>query len=79
MKTSEMSKTMSEAEICRQMGWQEGTRLVGDEGFGPTVIEITSLRPNGKILAKGVSRYGKKIVENESFWTLSCRDWEEVK
>lgn len=38
-----LNAPFSSAEICRRNGWPVGTRLVGDEGYGPTVIEITAI------------------------------------
>lgn len=67
------------AVICRERGWTAGTRLVGDEGFGPTVIEITAIGERS-ILAKTISHDGKPLAfcHNETSWTLSCRDWRKV-
>lgn len=67
----------SSAEQCRQNGWGPGTRLVGDEGYGPTVIEITAVGESG-ILAKSISHNGEPGDEHEARWTLSCREWQEV-
>lgn len=66
---------MSNADICRKLGWTEGTQIVGDEGYGPTVWEITALRPTGNLLAKQISHNGKPVRDTEHFCTLSCRDW----
>lgn len=68
----------SAAEICRANGWQPGTRLVGDEGYGPTVIEITAIGEQ-EIVAKTIVRNGELITVPEGLWSLSYRDWEEVK
>jgi hypothetical protein len=38
---------MTSAELCRKNGWGPGTRLVGHEGFGDTVIEITAVGEAG--------------------------------
>lgn len=65
----------SSAEKCRRNGWVAGTRLVGDEGYGPTVIEITAVGEEG-ILAKQISHNGKPLEEREGCWTLSERDWK---
>jgi hypothetical protein len=70
----------SSADACRRLGWGPGTLIVGDEGYGPTVIAITAIGERS-ILAKQLSHNGV-IVSNffdESTWTLSCRDWKEVK
>jgi hypothetical protein len=63
---------MNDADICRKNGWGIGTRLVGDEGYGPTVIEITGLGET-HLLAKTISHNGKSELEH--LWTLSCREW----
>ncbi len=68
---------MTDAELCRSREWGPGTRLVGDEGYGPSVIEITAVGVD-RILAREVSHNGKPAVYDEATWTLSCRDWREV-
>lgn len=69
-----MKRGRTEAETCRLNRWGVGTRLVGDEGYGPTVIEITAVG-QFSILAKAVERSGQPIREREATWTLTCRDW----
>jgi hypothetical protein len=66
------------ASICRENGWKAGTHLVGDEGYGPTVIVITAVGEDS-ILARRISGNGKPVAGYESTWTLSCRDWQEVQ
>ena len=68
---------LSDAEKCRANGWGVGTRLIGDEGYGPTVIEITAIGET-HILARAISYNGKAANRGESHWTLSARDWEKV-
>lgn len=65
------------ADICRENGWSNGTRLVGDEGYGPTVIEITAVGERS-ILAKTVSHNGQTSSVGECLWSLWCRDWHVV-
>ena len=63
------------AAICRDRGWDVGTRLTGDEGFGPTVIEITAIGERS-ILAKPIARNGVEVENScEGYWHLSFRDW----
>ena len=65
-------------DVCKAHGWDVGTVLVGDEGYGPTIIQITALGERN-LLAKGVSHNGKPLKhDRESCWTLECRDWAEV-
>lgn len=68
---------MNDAEKCRKNGWRVGTRLIGDEGYGPTVIEITAIGET-RILAKEISHNGKPSDRCEGDWTLSCRDWQAL-
>ena len=68
------SGKMNDAEICRKNGWTVGARLVGDEGYGPTVIQITAIGEEN-IIAREISRNGVAVVAGESSWTLSYRDW----
>jgi hypothetical protein len=66
------------ADFCRRMGWKVGTRLVGEEGYGATVIEITAIGERS-ILAKTISHAGDlSLACPEGCWTLSCRDWMEA-
>ena len=79
MKTT-LSDRREPAFICRERGWEKGTRLVGDEGCGPTVIEITAVGEE-KILAKTISHNGDDTNRNywtEHSWVLWCRDWHVV-
>jgi hypothetical protein len=73
----ETKNCANSANVCHANGWARGTRLVGDEGYGPTVIEITAVGDRS-ILAKALSRNGKPTDSYESLWTLDCRDWKEV-
>jgi hypothetical protein len=66
------------ADVCRAHGWAAGTRLVGDEGNGPTIIEITAVGER-MILAKVVTTRGvPEAWAREAVWTLECRDWRVV-
>lgn len=68
------------ATVAREHGWKRGTLLVGDEGYGPDIIQITALGEES-LLAKAVSRRGEPVAEHnqrESSWTLEYRDWVEV-
>ncbi|WAJ27558.1 DUF7241 domain-containing protein [Antarcticirhabdus aurantiaca] len=72
------TQILSDAEVCRINGWQPGTRLVGDEGFGPTIIEITAVGRD-KILGVMVAHKGRPYEhDSEAMWTLACRDWRRV-
>ena len=68
---------MNDADKCRANGWGPGTRLVGDEGYGPSVIEITAVGEMS-VLAKLV-KHGDESIEQprETCWSLRCRDWAE--
>ncbi len=67
---------MSDAAKCRERGWTVGTRLVGDEGYGPTVIRITAIGEVG-IMAVAESHNGVAVpMEHELSWTLAYRDWQ---
>lgn len=69
---------LSDVGICLEMGWAPGDKLVGDEGYGPTVIHITALGVS-TLLAVVVSRNGKpERGQTETIWTLSARDWTVV-
>ncbi|WP_342149722.1 hypothetical protein [Methylorubrum sp. SB2] len=66
------------AEICRAHGWGEGTRLVGRDAVGTTVIEITALGPR-VMLARTVSQDHRPAAYGQDrSWRLSDRDWREV-
>jgi len=66
---------MTDAEKCRQNGWGPGTRLVGNDGFRDTVIELTAVGENS-VLAKRINSDGD--AEYESSWTLQYREWREA-
>ncbi len=65
---------MTDADLCRARGWRVGTQLEGDEGYGPTVIEITAIGER-KVLAKTISPKARE----EKSWSLSRRDWREIR
>ncbi|HVT78358.1 MAG TPA: hypothetical protein VHD87_15080 [Acidimicrobiales bacterium] len=65
------------AEVCRANGWGPGTCLVGDEGYGPTVIEITAVGERC-ILAKCLGHNGVAVNQPENSWVLDARDWTEA-
>jgi hypothetical protein len=70
---------MTDADKCRANGWGPGTLLVGDEGYGPTIIELTAVGERA-ILAREISHNGvPSIWKQESLWTLSCRDWRAAR
>lgn len=69
---------MTDAEKCRRNGWKAGTLLVGDEGYGPTVIKITAVGEEG-ILAKEISHNGVPTPDSwEWHWTLDAREWRRL-
>lgn len=69
-----LGSRLSPAELCRRNGWAAGTRLVGDEGYGPCTIEITAVGQHS-ILARCVDPHGSQY---EQMWVLDCRDWKKV-
>lgn len=69
-----MKRGHTEAETCALNGWKVGTRLIGDEGYGPTVIELTAIG-EARILAKTVSNPSNR-PHGENTWTLASREWE---
>ena len=71
-----MKRGTTDAETCHLNGWTVGTHLIGDEGYGPTVIRLTAIG-EGAILARAVMLDGQPISRREATWTLECRDWRE--
>ena len=66
------------ADVCREHGWRAGTRLVGSNGFGTTVIEITALGDH-VMLARTISQNGEPAAYGQDrSWRLSDRDWHEA-
>jgi hypothetical protein len=65
---------LSPADICRENGWIVGTRLIGDEGYGPETIEIMAIGES-QILCKWTWANGKT---EESSTTLACREWSKI-
>ena len=72
-----MMMMKSDAEICREKGWNVGDVLEGDEGYGPTQILITAIGEK-HILAKELSHSGSDRQRCESHWTVQCREWKKV-
>ena len=68
----------TEAETCRLNGWQVGTVLVGDEGYGPEKIKITAIGES-LVLAKRIENTrGEQVEYHEGTWTFSCREWKSA-
>jgi creatinine amidohydrolase/Fe(II)-dependent formamide hydrolase-like protein len=65
---------VTDADLCRERGWGVGTRLVGHEGYGATVIVITAIGEE-LILARPVSHSDRPVDGDEGVWTLRFRDW----
>ena len=61
------------AVIARDNGWVVGTRLVGSDGHGWTVIEITAIG-RFNVLASRVNENGT-LTPDESAWHLEGRRW----
>lgn len=74
----QMKRGRTERETCDLNGWDVGTRLVGDEGYGPTVIRLTYFTEDGALLAVTESRNGEPVSDREHFWTLQRREWSVV-
>ena len=69
---------MTERERCEKNGWTVGTRLVEDDGSGPTEIEITAIGAEN-ILAREVAHNGIRCRMIERPWNLGVRDWKRVE
>lgn len=69
-----LNSKFTDAELCRRNGWGAGTYLVGDEGYGPTTIEITAVGERC-ILARTVA----PRRASETTWTLRNRDWNRAE
>ena len=61
----------SSADACRRLGWGVGTRIVGDEGYGPAVWRITAV---GETSILKVTEGAQSSFEGLA--TLGCRDWQ---
>lgn len=55
--------------LCALRGWGVGTVLVGDDGYGPTAIEIRYLSPSIMV--------ARRESGEDSLWTLRARCWGE--
>lgn len=75
------------AKLCREMGWDKGTLLIGRESgdgwWNEDVIGITAVGMDG-VLAISIGHRNSKNPEwdakasYESAWTLMCRDWKKI-
>lgn len=74
--TNTKGSKLSSADLCRANGWEPGTLLAGDEGYGQTVIKITSIGERG-ILARVISHNGEAIQGTENSWALHNRTWRK--
>lgn len=74
MTENTLRSKLSSAELCRANGWGPGTQLIGNDNFGPTIIEITAVGERD-ILAKAISHNGAPGEEREDVWILVHRDW----
>ena len=52
--------------------------MIGDEGYGADVIEITAIGER-TLLAKKVLHDGQPDEEPELCWTLEFRKWRKIK
>ncbi len=68
----------SDADLCRKNGRTVGTRLVGDEGYGPTVIRLTYISDQNVLAVKESHKGIPDHRNDESCWTLQCRDWRAL-
>ena len=59
------------ATHARRRGWDVGTRLIGDEGYGPTIITITAIGRQNVLACPDGRDY-------ENMWTLAARDWQAL-
>ena len=68
----------SDANLCHINQWVVGDRLIGDEGHGPTVIQITAIGEQS-VLFKMVSHNSVPAGNHrDSVWTLTCRSWKKA-
>lgn len=74
--TETMRRGATDAETCRLNGWDVGTELVGDQGYGPSTIVITAIGER-QILAR-CTHHGDGRIHGERTWTLTAREWSEV-
>ena len=65
------------ALLCEKNGWKVGDKLIGNEGYGDTIILLTAIGEEN-ILAREISHNGKPSNRDEGHWTLSCREWRKV-
>lgn len=65
-------------KAAEKHGWTVGTRLVGDAGYGPTIIQISAL--GDKVMLARIISHGCRTVgyHDAQAWPLSLRDWQSV-
>jgi hypothetical protein len=69
----ELAQRLSPAELCRHLGWGVGTRLEGDAGYGPDIIEITAVGEHHVLARRLTGR-----CRSEISWVFAYRDWKQV-
>jgi hypothetical protein len=60
----------SPASFCRAMGWQVGTVIAGDEGYGEERMLITAIGERAILARHADKRDGAEVP-----LTLECRCW----
>lgn len=74
----EMLRGKTESETCRLNGWNVGTVLVGDEGYGPEKIKITAIGESSMLARRIENQRGEQVEDSEGTWTLSYREWKSA-
>jgi len=67
---------MTDVEILNSLGGKLGSKLIGDEGFGPEIIVITAIGEENVLARRLTDTNGNLVNVPESFWTLHYRDWK---
>ncbi len=66
----------TDVEILDRLSAGVGSKLIGDEGQGPEVIEVTAVGLQ-HILARRVrNSKNQTVFDAETIWTLAHRDWK---
>jgi hypothetical protein len=73
-----MLRGKTEAETCRLNGWNVGTVLIGDEGYGPEKIKITAIGEESMLARRIENQRGEQVNGPEGLWTLACREWKSA-
>jgi hypothetical protein len=69
---------MDDVDLCRANCWAAGDKLIGEDGYGTILVELTGVSADG-ISARVVARNGVAIHPPQPLDTLTGRSWHRYE